>query len=208
MRTKASAHPLLTSHFWMSSPSTSQRATMRPRRSVERVWQVQLLLPACLINSSRAATPQVQRSPLVLRQSWSVDGASMPPRRMRLLPITIWSPSRILGTPVTSAASAADGSARSKTGIAKVLIIQWPTGIDQSMLRLWAEFDPSASALARHALSTSRDSARHHRPPREREPHQHEGRGDLGAADENPRRRLHLVPLIGAVGPMAAAFAK
>src|SRR6266851_2930005 len=39
--------------------------------------------------ASRAATPQVQRSPALLRQSWSTEGASIPPRRMRLLPIWI-----------------------------------------------------------------------------------------------------------------------
>ncbi len=37
----------------------------------------------------------------------------MPLSRMRVLPIAIWSPSRILGTPVTSAACATIGSSNS-----------------------------------------------------------------------------------------------
>jgi hypothetical protein len=70
MRVSASAQPFDTSHFWMSSPSASQRATVRPRRSVTALErQVQLLPPKCFVSSSRAAAPQVQRSPLVLRQS-------------------------------------------------------------------------------------------------------------------------------------------
>src|SRR6201996_8508681 len=106
----APAQPLLTSHFWMSSPSTMQRATSRPRRSTRSTWQVQVFLSVYLMSSSRAATPQVQRSPLLLRHNWSTDGASMPPSRIRVLPIVIWSPSRIFGTPVMSAACAKAGN--------------------------------------------------------------------------------------------------
>jgi hypothetical protein len=56
----------------------------------------------------RAAIPQVQRSSLVLRQSWSDDGASMPPSRILVLPIRTESPSRTFAVPVMSAASAGD----------------------------------------------------------------------------------------------------
>ena len=52
--------------------------------------------------------PQVQRSPLLLRQSWSTAGASMPPSRIRVLPITTASPARTFAVPVMSAASAGD----------------------------------------------------------------------------------------------------
>src|SRR3954447_18295756 len=44
----------------------------------------------------------------------------------------------------------------------------------------------------------------HYRPARQREAHQHEGGGDLGTADQDPRRRLHLVPLIALEWPVAA----
>jgi endonuclease YncB( thermonuclease family) len=54
------------------------------------------------------------RSPLLLRQSWSVEGASMPPRRMRVLPIWIWSASRIFGTPLISTAWPATGHSRTR----------------------------------------------------------------------------------------------
>src|SRR5579863_9922834 len=45
-----------------------------------------------------------------------------------------------------------------------------------------------------------------HRLARQRQPHQHEGGGGLSAADQNARRRLHLVPLIGLKRPVAAAL--
>src|ERR1700733_8621958 len=56
-RTYDSAHPLFTSHCWLPAPAPPQRAPCRPRRSVVPAWQVQLLVPTCFINSSRAATP-------------------------------------------------------------------------------------------------------------------------------------------------------
>jgi hypothetical protein len=101
----------------MSSPPTSQRATVRPRRSIARVWQTQFLPSVYLASSSRAAIPQVQRSVLVLRQSWSDDGASMPPSRILVLPITTESPSRTFAVPVMSAACASDGKASSDSAI-------------------------------------------------------------------------------------------
>ena len=48
----------------------------------------------------------------------------------------------------------------------------------------------------------------HHGAAGQRKPHQHEGRGDLGTADQDARRGLHLVPLIGLVRPVPAAFAE
>ena len=50
--------------------------------------------------------------------------------------------------------------------------------------------------------------ALHHHAPRQRQSHQHKRRRHLGPADQNPRRRLHLVPFIGLVRPMPAAFAE
>src|SRR5216684_6171826 len=48
----------------------------------------------------------------------------------------------------------------------------------------------------------------HHGPPRQRKTHQHEGRGDLGTADQDARRGLHLVPFISLERTIPAAFAK
>ena len=213
----------------MSSPPTSQRATVRPRRSIERAWQAQLLPSVYLMSSSRAATPQVQRSPLVLRQSWSTEGASMPPSRIRVLPISTESPSRTLAVPVMSAACASDGSAEQKTAQSGIFAT-CRSACDESRCpncgRLLApcqalpgrgfqlpviasRVDLGACTRSRaHHLSrdrvdraerfSPRDLPPRHRPPRHRQPHQHEGRRHLRAADQNPRRRLHLVPFIGA----------
>jgi len=85
------------------------------KAEVAEVFRLRLNLePPAAAKGARAAAPQVQRSPLVLRQSWSVDGASIPPKRIRLLPIRIESPSRIFGTPVISAAPAKAGGSMSR----------------------------------------------------------------------------------------------
>jgi hypothetical protein len=48
----------------------------------------------------------------------------MPPSRIWVEPIVTVSPSRIFGTPVISAASASDGSMRSRTAVAEDRIMQ------------------------------------------------------------------------------------
>src|SRR5712691_12784750 len=48
----------------------------------------------------------------------------------------------------------------------------------------------------------------HHGPARQREAHQHERRGDLGTADQDARRGLHLIPFIAFERSMPAAFAE
>src|SRR5689334_17230309 len=75
----------------------------------------------------------------------------------------------------------------------------------------------SSTSRERHSVSTCHEKQKSatlatglavDRAAREGEPHQHEGGGDLAAADQDAGRRLHLVPFIGAVGPVPAAFAK
>src|SRR4051794_26127899 len=208
----------------------------------------------------------------------------MPASRMRVEPIWIWSPSRIFGTPLISAASAIAGSnsnataktdfmsmqGRFKTGESQPAIGE--CGVDRtatlvptfrssytisaitfyelrkamgtskfmilvplfdlkslgSFRRLRCrDFKSAALAPDGRLLSTLRylqrlDSnvldvrivnsrlvrAVQHRPPRQRQRHQHERGGDLGAAHQNPRRGLHLVPLIRLERPAPAALAE
>ena len=99
----------------MSSPSTSHRATVRPRRSIWRVWQVQLLLVGMLdelVARGDAAGPALA---LGVEASWSTDGASIRQGGSGVADLDVVA-SRIFGTPVMSAASAIAGS--STTAIA------------------------------------------------------------------------------------------
>src|SRR6266700_1746776 len=116
----------------------------------------------------------------------------MPPSLIRLLPIWIWSPSRIFGTPEMSAACAIDGSSRIEAATRRIVIFIGSPGaiIDTLYSRIVARMERKRNpGIARRradpglrcAPSGLRIAARppHHRLPRQRKAHQHEGRGDL-----------------------------
>ena len=162
----------------------------------------------------------------------------MPPRRIRVLPIWIWSPSRIFGTPVMSAALRHRRQQQKQNRKQNFMNMQRPircinvrivgglhapagdcAGADfRFRIRMQRACEIGCVA-SRHFIGDARaDPARTKSagtpPPRiiarraSASAHQHEGRGDLGAADQNARRRLHLVPLIGLERPVPAAFAE
>src|ERR1700730_18018906 len=153
----------------------------------------------------------------------------MPPRRMRLLRIWIWCSGSIFGTPVMSAASAIDDISRIAAATRQVENFIGGPGAMGSLYQCAILAVPSTlryrgariasgewrSSKARSLLPIRYSLFRHSPPPPphhclscQRQPHQHEGRGDLGAAHQNPCRRLHLVPFIGAERAMPAAFAE
>src|ERR1700736_817638 len=113
----------------------------------------------------------------------------MPPSRIRLLPIWIASPSRIFGTPVISAAWAKAGSDASNKAKSNVFdVIGNPgKGWCAKGARIVRRIGPRGHCEMVARLSTSRHCTLHHHPARECQSHQHEGRGHLGPADQDPR---------------------